>query len=69
MDAKKWADTMDHMLIGSNYGLNANSTDADFRRASEQIIRDVKDQQGVSLSNADGLANALKRARDDRRSW
>lgn len=69
MDATKWADTMGLMLIGSNYGLNKDSTDADFRRAAEQAIKDVKEQQGVILSNADGLAKAFRRALDDRTSW
>ncbi len=69
MDAAKWASTVGHMLIGAEYGLNVNSTEADFRSAAERIMRDAKDQQGVTLSNVDGLAAALKGAIDDRKSW
>ena len=69
MDAAKWANTVGHMLIGAEYGLNKDSTDADFRRAAEKIAFDAKSQQGVNLSNIDGLAKALKKARDDRSSW
>ena len=69
MDATKWANTVGHMLIGANYGLNVNSTDADFRQAAERIIGDAKNEQGVNLSNASGLASALKAALNDRKSW
>ena len=69
MDAAKWADTMGLMMIGANYGLNKNSTEAEFRQAAERIMNDAQAQQGVRLSGADGLAKALKRARDDRESW
>lgn len=69
IDAARYAETMGKMLIGAEYGLNKNSTDADFLRAAEQIVGDAKTQQGVDLTNTTGLAKALKCARDDRRSW